>query len=341
MSEPTPSRPALATRYLGLELSGPVIASAGPRTGRIDELMLLEDAGAAAVVLPSLFEEEVIAEEMAFFEAQEQGAGMVAEFTSIMPEVDMPDLGPERHLRLLEEAKERLDIPVIASVNAVHTGSWSRYTSMMVEAGADAIELNLYAVAANAAETALEVENRYLDVIREVRQSVGVPLAVKLSPFYSSLSHFAMQVIDNGADGLVLFNRFYAPDLDLDTLEVTPRVALSSPVELRMPLRWLGILRNQLPNASLAATTGVHSSADVLKALLVGADVACTTSAVVRGGAGVIRQMLEGVESWMAEREYTGVDQLRGSVSAGAVEDPSAFERSQYISVITSLSPKV
>ncbi len=255
MSEPTPSRPALATRYLGLELSGPVIASAGPRTGRIDELMLLEDAGAAAVVLPSLFEEEVIAEEMAFFEAQEQGAGMVAEFTSIMPEVDMPDLGPERHLRLLEEAKERLDIPVIASVNAVHTGSWSRYTSMMVEAGADAIELNLYAVAANAAETALEVENRYLDVIREVRQSVGVPLAVKLSPFYSSLSHFAMQVIDNGADGLVLFNRFYAPDLDLDTLEVTPRVALSSPVELRMPLRWLGILRNQLPNASLAATT--------------------------------------------------------------------------------------
>jgi dihydroorotate dehydrogenase (fumarate) len=341
MSEPTLSRPALATRYLGLQLSGPVIASAGPRTGRIDELMLLEDAGAAAVVLPSLFEEEVIAEEMAFFEAQEQGAGMVAEFTSIMPEVDMPDLGPERHLRLLEEAKERLDIPVIASVNAVHTGSWSRYTSMMVEAGADAIELNLYAVAANAAETALDVETRYLDVIREVRQAVSVPLAVKLSPFYSSLSHFAFQVIDNGADGLVLFNRFYAPDLDLDTLEVTPRVALSSPVELRMPLRWLGILRNQLPNASLAATTGVHSSADVLKALLVGADVACTTSAVVRGGAGVIRQMLAGVESWMAEREYTGVDQLRGSVSAGAVEDPSAFERSQYISVITSLSPKV
>ncbi len=341
MSERTTSRPVLATRYLGLELSGPVIASAGPLTGRIDELMLLEDAGAAAVVLPSLFEEEVIAEEMAFFAAREQGAGMVAEFDTMMPEVDMPDLGPERHLRLLEEAKERLDVPVIASVNAVHTGSWSRYTSMMVEAGADAIELNLYAVAADPAQTALDVENRYLDVIREVRESVSVPLAVKLSPFYSSLSQFAMQVVDNGADGLVLFNRFYAPDLDLDTLEVRPKVALSSPAELRMPLRWLAILRNQLPTASLAATSGVHSSADVLKALLVGADVACTTSAVVRGGAGVIRQMLDGVDSWMAEREYTGVDQLRGSVSAGAVEDPSAFERSQYISVITSLSPKV
>ncbi len=334
------SAPVMATRYLGLELSGPVIASAGPLTGRIDELMRLEEAGAAAVVLPSLFEEEVIAEEMAFFEAHEQGAGMDAEFSSMMPEVDMRDLGPERHVRLLEEAKSRLDIPVIASVNAVHTGSWKRYTTMMVEAGADAIELNLYAVAANPGEDAADVEARYLDVVREVRESVGIPLAVKLSPFFSSFSHFARQVADNGADGLVLFNRFYAPDLDLDTLEVKPKVALSSSAELRMPLRWLGILRTQLPNTALAATSGVHTAGDVIKALLVGADVACTTSAVVRGGAQVVRTMLDGVEAWMAEREYTGVDQLRGSVSAAAAGDQSAFERSQYISVITSLSAK-
>ena len=212
---------------------------------------------------------------------------------------------------------------------------------MMVEAGADAIELNLYAVAADPTQTAADVEARYLDVVREVRESVDVPLAVKLSPFFSSFSHFAEQVVEAGADGLVLFNRFYAPDLDLETLEVKPKVSLSAPAELRMPLRWLGILRSQLSGTSLAATSGVHSAADVLKALLVGADVACTTSAVLRGGPDVVRHMLDGVQEWMAEREYTGVDQLRGSVSAGSVDDPSAFERSQYIEVITSLSPKV
>ncbi len=337
----TTARPTLATSYLGLHLDGPIIASAGPITGRIDGILQLEDAGAAAVVLPSLFEEEVIAEEMAFFEAHEQGAGMDAEFSAIMPEVDMPDLGPERHVRLLAEAKARVDIPVIASVNAVHTGSWQRYTRMMVEAGADAIELNLYAVAADPTQTAADVEARYLDVVREVRESVDIPLAVKLSPFFSSFSHFAKQVVEAGADGLVLFNRFYAPDLDLETLEVRPRVSLSAPGELRMPLRWLGILRSQLSGTALAATSGVHSAADVLKALLVGADVACTTSAVVRSGPDVVRHMLDGVQEWMAEREYTGVDQLRGSVSAGSVDDPSAFERSQYIEVLTSLSPKV
>jgi len=334
------SHPVLATRYLGLELSGPVIASAGPMTGRIDDLMRLEDAGVSAVVLPSLFEEEVIAEEMAFFEAHEQGAGIVAEFASMMPEVPMPDLGPDRHLRLLQEAKARLDIPVIASLNAVNPGSWARYATLMAEAGADALELNLYAVAADPTQSAADVEARYLEVIGEARRAVDVPLAVKLSPFFSSFSHFAARVVEAGADGLVLFNRFYAPDLDLETLEVKPKVALSWPAELRLPLRWLGILRSQLAGTSLAATSGVHSPADVLKALLVGADVACTTSAVLRDGADVVRHLLEGVQEWMGLHDYTGVDQLRGSVSAGSVEDPSTFERSQYIQIITSLSAK-
>ncbi len=328
--------PVLATTYLGLPLTGPVIASSSPLTREIETLKELERAGAAAVVLPSMFEEEVIAEEMAFHESVEQTAGFDAEFTDMMPEMTLPDLGPERHLRRLEQAKQALSVPVIASLNAVHTGSWQRYAQLFVDAGADALELNLYAVAANPAESAADVETRYLDVIGEVRENVSVPLAVKLSPYFSSLAHFAGQVAAAGVDGLVVFNRFYAPDIDLESLHVEPSATLSSSVALRLPLRWLAILRGQLPQVSLAATSGVHGPDDVIKAILVGANVACTASAVLQDGPQAITAMLAGVRSWLAERDYTGVDQARGSLSAVNVEDPSAFERSQYIEVLTS-----
>jgi dihydroorotate dehydrogenase (fumarate) len=335
-TEPTSARkPTLATSYLGLSLSGPVIASAGPLTGHVASLQALERAGAAAVVLPSLFEEEIIAEEVALERAFAAGEDFYPEFSGMLPEVELPDLGPERHVRLVAEAKAALTIPVIASVNAAHPGSWSRYASMMADAGADAIELNVYAVAADPSMTAADVESVYLDVIREVRASVAVPLTVKLSPFFSSFAHFAGEVVGAGADGLVLFNRFYAPDIDLDELRLTPTVELSSPGDQRLPLRWLGILRSQLgPDVSLACTSGVHSADGVLKALLVGANVACTTAAVLHHGPERITSWLTRVEHWMAEREYDGVDQLRGSMSAAATSDPSAYERSQYVKIV-------
>ena len=208
---------------------------------------------------------------------------------------------------------------------------------MMADAGADAIELNLYAVAADPARTAAEVERTYLEVIAQVRAAVQVPLAVKLAPYFTSFGHFAEATVDVGADGLVVFNRFYAPDIDLDTLDLVPKVDLSDPGDLRLPLRWLGILRSQLPaGTSLAATSGVHSGGDVLKALLVGADVACTTAALIRHGASVVERWLAEIDAWLVEKEYTGVDQLRGSISAAATQDPAAYERSQYLRIIES-----
>src|SRR5659263_199173 len=328
----------LTTRYLGLELSGPIMASAGPLTGTLDGLRALEDAGASAVVLPSLFEEDVIEEELHVEFLLDDGEGF-AEFASAPLSEAAADyvLEPERHVRLVERAKAALGIPVIASVNAAHPGSWERYATILVEAGADAIELNMYSVAADASESAADVESRKLDIVSAVRAAVTVPLTVKLSPFYTSVAHFAAAVVGRGADGLVLFNRFYAPDIDLDTLTVRPALTLSESDDLRLPLRWLGILRPQLPETSLAASSGVHTGADALKALLVGADVACTTSSVLRRGPGHVTTMLAEVREWLEANEYESVRQLRGSMSAASVPDPAGFERAQYRAIVTTL----
>ena len=328
----------LTTRYLGLELAGPVVASAGPLTGTLDGLRALEDAGAAAVVLPSLFEEDVIEEELRLADLLDDGEGF-AEFASapLSEAAEGYVMGPERHVRLVKRAKEALGIPVIASVNATGTGGWERYAALLVEAGADAIELNMYAVAADAQVPAAEVEAQKLDVVSAVRAAVGVPFAVKLSPFYTSVAHFAAAVVSRGADGLVLFNRCYAPDIDLGSLTVQPALTLSESDDLRLPLRWLGILRSQLPGTSLAATSGVHTGADVLKALLVGADVACTTSSVLRRGPGNVTRMLAEVREWLEANEYDSVRQLQGSMSAASVPDPAGFERAQYRAIVTTL----
>jgi dihydroorotate dehydrogenase (fumarate) len=329
----------LATTYLGMPVSSPIVASAGPDTGRLDTLVELQDAGVGAVVLPSVFEEEIVAEELSLARGLEQGSHSFAEAIDYFPATDFYDLGPDRHVRLVEQAKAKLSAPVIASVNASRPGSWQRYAGLMVDAGADAVELNIYALAADPARSAADVEASYLDIVREVRQAVQVPLAVKLSPYFSSLSHFAAALVAEGVDGLVLFNRFYSPDLDLDTLSVEPRLELSRSAELRLPLRWLAVLRPQLPSVSLAATSGVQSFEDVAKTLLVGADVACMTSATLREGPGHVAATLSGLRAWMEEKEYESVDQLRGSVSTATSADPSAFERANYVKVLSSYAP--
>jgi dihydroorotate dehydrogenase (fumarate) len=327
----------LATRYLGHRLRSPIVASAGPLTGRMDMLVRLQDAGVAAVVLPSLFEEELVGESLRLHETLEQGAGASAEAASYFPDADFSDLGPERHVRLVEQAKARLDIPVIASVNAVAPGSWARYARLMVEAGADAIELNLYSVPGDPARTADEVEGRYLDAIGQVTAVVRVPVAVKLSPFFTSTGHFALEAVAAGANGLVLFNRFYQPDLDLDTLQVLPVIELSQPWELRLPMRWIAILRGRLPGTSLAATTGIHRGKDAARALLVGADVVMMTSALLTHGPDHVRVVERELLAWLDDRDYQSVSQLRGSVCQSASADPTAFERANYIRVLSSI----
>jgi len=329
----------LATTYLGLSIPSPVVASAGPDTGKLDTLVELQEAGVGAVVLPSLFEEEIVQEELSLAAALDAGVDSFAEAIDYFPATDYYDLGVDRHVRLVEQAKARVSVPVVASVNAASSGSWERYATLMVDAGADAIELNVYAMAADPTRTAADVEAAYLDIVREVRAAVRVPMAVKLSPYFSSLPNFAAGLVEAGVDGLVLFNRFYAPDLNLETLDVEAKLELSRSAELRLPLRWLGILRPQLPSTSLAASSGVHTFEDVAKALLVGADVACMTSAILRNGPAHVAKVLTELGTWLDEQEYESVNQLRGSMSAASSANPGAFERSNYVKVLSSFAP--
>jgi dihydroorotate dehydrogenase (fumarate) len=328
----------LTTRYLGLDLRSPIVASAGPLTGKLDTLAQLEAAGVGAVVLPSLFEEELVGESLRVHESLERGAYSSPEASGYFPDADFAELGPERHVRLVEHAKARLGIPVVASVNAIAPGSWPRYARLMAEAGADAIELNLYAVPADPSRAAAKVEERYLDAVRQVRAAIAVPLAVKLSPFFTSMGHFAAAAVAAGAQGLVLFNRFYQPDLDLETLQAHPTVELSQPWELRLPLRWIAILRGRLPDTSFAATSGVQSGEDAVKALLVGADVVMMTSALIRHGASHVATVEQGMRAWLDERGYDSVWQFRGSACQSASSDPTGFERANYIRSLASVT---
>ncbi|MCB1014863.1 MAG: dihydroorotate dehydrogenase-like protein, partial [Acidimicrobiales bacterium] len=297
----------------------------------------LDEAGAGAIVLPSLFEEEVVEEEIQLNRALEQGADQFAEALEYFPAIPRLDTAFDRYIDHLARAKDLTEAPVIASLNAATGGGWVRYAELLEDAGADALELNLYRVAGDPTEDAATVEERDLALIRSVRDATTLPLAVKLSPYYSSFAHFAAAAVDAGADGLVVFNRFYQPDLDLETLDVVPRLELSSPGELRLPLRWIAMLRPQLGAAvSLAATSGVHSGRDAAKALLVGADVAMTTSALLRQGPGRLDAMLRELLAWLDAHGYESVAQLRGSVSHRNAEDPAAFERANYRRVLRS-----
>jgi dihydroorotate dehydrogenase (fumarate) len=325
----------LSTDYLGLRLGGPIVASSSPLTGNLDDLRRLEDAGAAAVVLPSLFEEQIEAESLAVHHLLETGAESHGEAAGYFPELDDYDLGPDSYLELVRSATDALEIPVIASLNGTSTGGWVRYAKQLESAGADALELNLYLVAADPTLDAAAIEARERTLIAAVREAVHLPLAVKISPFFTALAHSARELVAAGAGGLVLFNRFYQPDLDLESLTVRPRLVLSSRDELRLPLRWVAILRGRVC-ASLAATTGIHEAEDVLKVLLAGADVAMMASALLQHGPEHLARVRRGVAEWMEEREYASVRQLCGSASQGSVEDPDAFERANYMQTLHS-----
>jgi dihydroorotate dehydrogenase (fumarate) len=322
----------LTTRYLGLELSSPLVASAGPLTSRLDTLEMLHDAGAAAVVLPSLFEEEVIASGLELNALHTQGTESFAEALTYLPELGGPTI-VDQFLELVAGAKSTLDVPVIASINGTTPGGWVRHSRELVDAGADALELNLYSVAADRTDTAGAIEARQLELVRAVRDAVSVPLAVKLSPYYTAFGHFAAGVLEAGADGLVLFNRFYQPDINLDVLDVQPMLHLSDSAELRLPLRWIAILAGQV-RGSLAASTGVHRVDDVVKVLLAGADVAMSTSALLVHGARHLETLRTELDRWLVDHEYESVAQLRGSVSRQSVPDPDLYERAQYARVL-------
>jgi dihydroorotate dehydrogenase (fumarate) len=332
----TPTAPALDTPYLGLRLRSPLVASPSPLTGDLDSARRLADAGAAALVLPSLFEEEIVAEEVGFARALEAGADVQGEASSYFPTMDLATVA-DQYLANLERIKEAVPVPVIASLNATTAGAWSRYAALMAGAGADALELNVYRVVANPALTAHDVEAATLELVAEVCRVATVPVAVKLSPYFSALAGFARQVTAAGAAGLVLFNRFYQPDIDLESMDVLCRLELSSSVELGLPLRWIAILRPQLPaSVSLAATSGVRTGRDVAKALAVGADAVMMTSELLRSGPARVTAVEEELCDWLTEHEYESAAQLRGSVSQTAAENGEAFERVNYMKTLRS-----
>jgi dihydroorotate dehydrogenase (fumarate) len=325
----------LATRYLGLDLRSPIVASAAPHN--VEHARSLEDAGVGAIVLPSLFEEEILAEEIELNRSLEQGTEHFAEALSYFPAVEALATAGDRYLTALRRVKAEVDVPIIASLNATTRGGWVRYARMMEEAGADAIELNLYRISANPDLSSADIEAIDLDLISAVARTITIPLAAKLSSHYAGFAHFAREAAERGARGLVLFNRFYQPDLDPETLEVVPRVELSHPSELRLPLRWIAILRPQLArDVSLAATSGIHSGTDAVKAIAVGADVVMLASALLRSGPSHVRAVESQLRSYLEEHEYDSVDQLRGSASQAAVENPTAFERANYMATLRS-----
>jgi dihydroorotate dehydrogenase (fumarate) len=321
----------LRTRYLGLELRSPLVASSSPLTGSLEGLVRLEAAGAGAVVLPSLFEED-LAEETGQVQALLATGATGAQARTGQAGYGA---GPAAYLSLVTQAKQALSVPVIASLNGVSRGGWVRYASRLEGAGADALELNIYYVSSRPGTSASEVEWHYLEVVRSVRRAIGIPLAVKLSPYFSSLANLAGQLAEAGAGGLVLFNRFYQPDLDIEAMAVRPALELSTSAELRLPLGWIAILHRRF-GVSLAASTGVHTSADVAKVLLAGADVAMMTSALLANGPDHLRRVEVGLGEWMDRHGYATVEQLRGRLSQRSVPDPAAFERANYIKTLAS-----
>lgn len=329
----------LHTEYLGLGLRSPLVASAGPYTGDLDRLCELQDAGAAAVVLPSLFEEQIERETSEIDRLYTMHQESFGEATSFFPEVDGYNTGTDAYLALVEAARDRVDIPVIASLNGTNVGGWLRYGRLLADAGADAIELNLYTVAADPAVNGATLEAEQLELVALLAEEVDLPIAVKISPFYSSLASFLYGLQDAGASGIVMFNRFYAPDLDLETLDIEPKISLSTQAEMRLPLRWIGIAREFL-NVSIAASTGVHTGRDVAKVILAGADVAMTTSALLFHGTAHMAQMEHELREWMRDHDYVTVSQMRGAVSRDAVADPAAYERANYIGNITSYTSR-
>ncbi|MGE5832957.1 MAG: dihydroorotate dehydrogenase-like protein [Acidobacteriota bacterium] len=328
----------LATRYLGLQLAHPIVASASPLTGTLDGMRRLEDAGAAAVVMASLYEEQIRAEDTAYALYTDHGSNSQAEAGSYFPELPGYDSGVSGHLETLQRASDALDIPVIASLNGTTAEGWIGHARALEQAGAAAIELNVYSVPIDPAVSGAEVERRTLEIVRQVAASVRIPVSIKLAPYFSSMPHMAAELVGAGARGLVLFNRYYAPDIDLTSLQVTRSLPLSTAAELPLTLVWIALLSRRI-GCSLAASRGVETDVEVVKYLLVGADVVMTTSALLRNGVQHVATMREGLERWLGANGFDSVDAIRGLKDATHVEDIDALFRAQYVAALTEYLP--
>jgi dihydroorotate dehydrogenase (fumarate) len=330
----------LTTHYLGMQLRTPLVASASPLSQELDGIRRLEDAGVSAVVLYSLFEEQLRQEGAEIEQRLEAGTESFAESVTYFPQPSEFHTGPDGYLNHILKAKDAVDIPIIASLNGATFGGWTQFARQMEQAGADAIECNIYFIPTDMDATSAEIEKTYIDIVRAVKLSVHIPVAVKLSPFFTNVAHMAKHLDLAGADGLVLFNRFYQPDIDLETLEVHPNVLLSTPQALRLPLTWIGILYGWV-KASLAATSGVHNAEDVIKLLMVGSNVTMMCSSLLRYGVGYLRLVEQEILSWMERHEYESVHQMQGSMSRLRCADPSAFERAQYMRAVSRMPQTV
>lgn len=328
----------ITTTYLGMKLRTPLVAAASPLSEELDNIKRMEDAGISAVVLYSLFEEQLRQERFELNHNLEQGTFSFPEALTYFPEPDEFTLGPDEYLKHIANAKKAVDVPIIASLNGSGLGGWTDYAKLIQQAGADALELNIYYIPTEEGLTAADVEQNYLDILSAVKSEVSIPVAVKLSPFFTNFANMARRLDEAGADGLVLFNRFYQPDIDLENLEIHPNILLSTPMAMRLPLRWVAILHGRL-RASLAATSGIHRSGDVLKMLMAGADVTMLCSVLLRHGIPQLKNIERDMVAWMEEHEYESVTQLKGSLSQRNCADPAAFERAQYMRAISTYNP--
>ena len=330
----------LSTQYMGMKLKNPIVPSASSLSQTVDSVKALEDAGAAAVVVYSLFEEQITHESGELDHYLSYGTESYAEATSYFPEQDDYNMGPYEYLDHIANLKKATDIPIIGSLNGVSSGGWVQYAKNIEQAGADALELNVYYIPTNVNLTGSEIENMYIDTLKSIKENLSIPVAIKLSPFFTSMSNMARRLDHAGADALVLFNRFYQPDLDLDKLEVVPNLVLSTNWEMRLPLRWIAILHGHI-KASLAATSGIHSYQDVLKIMMAGGNVAMMCSELLRNGVGRISEILNQIKVWMDENEYESIKMMQGSMSQKSVQEPAAFERANYMKALQSYRTSV
>lgn len=325
----------LSSRYLGLSLRNPIVASAGPLTGNLDGLRQLEQAGVAAAVLPSLFEEQITRDQQRVHAFYEDHAGGFGEALSFFPELEHYQVGPGDYLKMLEEAKRSVSIPVIGSLNGSSPGGWARYAKQFQNCGADAVELNIYFVPTDPQMTSAAVESRYIELVAVVREAVTIPVAVKLGAQFTNLTNFIPGLVKAGANGVVLFNRYFEPDIDLESLQIVPQLVLSNRYEMRLPLRWIAILRDQV-SISIAATSGVYDPQDAIKLLLAGADVCMLTSVLLKRGVDYAAQMIQEIQKWLELNDYASVEQLKGSMSYGNCPNAGALERANYMKAIAS-----
>lgn len=327
----------LTTTYLGMKLKNPLVASASPLSEKVETVKKLEESGVAAVVMYSLFEEQIIHESLELDHFLAQGSYSSSEAVSYLPEAGRYFLTPDVYVDTLQKLKQAVKIPIIGSLNGVSSGGWIKYAKKIEDAGADAVELNLYYLPTDISLTCVELEKAYVTLMRDIRKSVNIPIAVKLNPYFTSIPNVVRQLVEAGANGLVLFNRFYQPDFDIEDLVVTPNLILSTSHELRLPLRWIAILYGRIL-VDLALTTGIHTTEDVLKGVMAGANVTMMASELLEKGIGRVAEIQAGLENWMVEHEYDSIQQMRGSMSQKSVAEPAAFERANYMKVLSSFT---